>query len=241
MIDAGRTDLEPFQAGHVRKVRRRPRTDDDLDLRVGVGVDIEIGVAVGLDDIEVGRERSKALDRIGTVKSRGEQQAHRVNDSGPAARRRRGEPSSPDRAERRGRQEPARFGAAVPGASTPSSSTWLKPSRSANRPSGPGAHQFHLPEQPHRRRHEQDPDDRRVDERPRSPCPTPMLLIVIVSARANAANTVTMISGRAGDDAGRLRQALGHRRPCCRRSGGTPPGSATAAGPRSPSTARRAR
>ena len=41
--------------------------------------------------------------------------------------------------------------------------------------------------------------------------PTPMVLIVMTSARANAANTVDHDQRGAGDDPGRASQALGHR------------------------------
>src|SRR4029079_13174504 len=72
-----------------------------------------------------------------------------------------------------------------------SSSTWLNPKRSASRPSGPGAHQFQRP----RRRIVAGTRRTRTMVASRATAramPTPMLLIVTVSARANAAKTVTM-------------------------------------------------
>ena len=74
-----------------------------------------------------------------------------------------------------------------------SSSTWLKPTLSAKRASGPGAHQFHLPS----RRIVAGTSSTRMMVASMATAiamPTPMLLMVIVSARANAANTMTMIS-----------------------------------------------
>src|SRR6185436_11065050 len=83
--------------------------------------------------------------------------------------------------------------AAAPGATAGSSSAWLKPSRSANRPSGPGAHQFHLPIS---RIVAGTSRTRTIVASMRTAIamPTPIDLIVIDSARAKAENTVTMIS-----------------------------------------------
>ena len=118
-----------------------------------------------------------------------------------------------------------------------SSSAWLNPSRSASRPSGPGAHQFQRPisriaagtsrtrmtvaSMNDRDRH---PDADALD-RDRL-------------GQGEGREDDDHDQGRAGDHAGRPATALRRPMPGCRRSGGRPPGSATGAGPRSPSTAR---
>ena len=87
MVDPGRPELEPAQARHLRQVGRHARPDDDLDLLVGQRQRVERRIAADVDHIEVGRERSQALDRRGLdlgVKD----QPHAPNDSAGRSRRR---------------------------------------------------------------------------------------------------------------------------------------------------------
>ena len=229
---AARTATSPSRGSRAAPARRAaapPKTiEEDPDPRQprpailvpaprpAVGPDRPVGAAAPRSDIAL---RPSVAADVG--------RPARVYGPAGSAAVRRARPTSPSR-RRSMRRESS------------SSSTWLNPSRSANRPSGPGAHQFQRPMQPHRRRDEQDADDRRVDEdRDRH-------------ADADALDRDRLGEGerrehrdhdqrRAGDHAGGLAPGPRRRTPCCRRSGGTPPGSATGAGPRSPSTGRTGR
>ena len=77
--------------------------------------------------------------------------------------------------------------------------------------------------------------------RPRSPCPSPRALIRTMSANANEPATTTTISAAEVTIRPLRSRPARHRLAGCRRSGPTPPSSASAGTPRSPSTARRGR
>ena len=226
---------------------RRPRDreaaalgaeDDELEAEPAAVVVAQVaGVVPPLGEPVVRAVVARQLDGLrirGRDRRCGRRRARSAAAAGGLAR------IGPEQAATRGRRHASRVGAALIGA--PPRSRPRTPAAVSRRcvRGGPASTSSSSPEQAHRRRHEQRPDDGRVERDGDRHAEPERLDQHDVGERE-----------RAGDDdhderrdwsrSGRSARGRGRRPRGCRRSGPRPPSCATAGTPRSPSTARTGR